>query len=108
VDVTRELRGVDGTPLALDDGSPATVRAVVTAALVSHHAQEAPQPDGVEKFRRYRLAVKVTEEDRPELTLGERKTILDLVALMYAPLVCGQVWELLDPGEDSREMEEAR
>lgn len=73
-----------------------TLGDAATAALLSDYQDE--RLSGQEKSRRYSLAVKIHGANgKPlDLDLDDAKLIRDLVAKAYAPIVAGQVWQLLN------------
>jgi len=69
---------------------------VCAEALVNNHPDEKGVA-GKEKLERFELAIKVYKGKDVELTSEEITLIKKLVAFSYAPLVCGQVWKMIDP-----------
>ena len=116
IDVTQNLKELDGTDLQFrvmvcpecgqaTEGMDFTLRLAITSALVAQFPDE--ERKGIEpseKVKRYALAMRVYNEDTPDLNLDERKLIWDLVAKMRGPLVVGQVWDLLDPEMDDKKV----
>lgn len=108
VDVTRKLMTLSGEPIPVPgtppceacgrpqaNGQDMLLRDAITDALMGTYNDE-EGVDGKVKFERYQLALKVQGEDEPELTIQDAALVQDLVARMYAPLVCGQVWLMLE------------
>jgi hypothetical protein len=58
---------------------------------------QGPAPAGDEKVRRYRLARKLFNASKVELTPEDVVLLKSLIGQIYGPLVVGQVWDLLDP-----------
>lgn len=91
------IKQIDGKPMVKDDKNVLTVQEVATTALLAAY-QDEPNLSGIEKNTRFWLARKIQENPKnPALTADETKTIKDLVAKAYSPLIVGQVWQLLDP-----------
>jgi hypothetical protein len=58
---------------------------------------EGEKIEGREKFRRFKLAMRISEHDSASLSADEITLLKGQVAKFYRALVVGQVWELLDP-----------
>jgi len=108
LDVTRELTNLDGTPLVqpgtrcttcghITDPEPVTLRGVLTTSLL---AQSREQVAGDEKARRWALAMRIQQEDAPELSLKELELVQRLVGEIQPTLTAGQVWVMLDGRDD--------
>ncbi len=106
IDVTPQLRELDGTPLEMPDSvcmecgnaleaKPFTLRLACTTALIAQFRDD--QVKGDEHLRRWKLANKIYDNDEVDLKSGEIELVKKLVAKQRGPLVVGQVWELLDP-----------
>jgi len=55
---------------------------------------------GEEKLKRFLLATKIYAGDGSvEIGTKDIELIKDLIAKSYLPLICGQAWQILDPGE---------
>ena len=97
-DFSTPIKQIDGKVMQKEDKSVLTVQEVATTALLSAY-QDEPNLSGIEKNTRFWLARKIqTTPKDPPLTVDEIKSIKDLVAKAYSPLIVGQVWSLLDPG----------
>jgi len=107
IDVTQQLRSIEGEPLTTSEttcpqcgqateANPVTVRQVATGALMAQRRGE-EETSGEEKVRYYALAVKIHDEDAPDLRAEDVALVKELVGKSYGPLVVGQVWALLDP-----------
>ena len=95
VNLLTEVTNLDGTSIPDTDGKPMTLKSVFCNALISQKQGETIT--GVEKVRRYTLAVAIHNHDIVDLNLDDAKLVRDLVADGYVPLVVGQVWGILDP-----------
>jgi hypothetical protein len=51
--------------------------------------------DGKEKTRRFKLALKA--EGEQDLSVADVQMIMDRVGKTHPTLICGRVWEILDP-----------
>jgi len=107
IDFTQELRTIERKPLertvqaCATCGRPMetaamTLRSVCTNALLTQTQDEANLP-GDEKVRRYRLALQIANEDVADLPPKDVALLQELVGKLYAALVVGQVWGMLDP-----------
>jgi hypothetical protein len=108
INVTQQLKSIEGEPLTTPKATcpqcgqateavPVTVRQIVTGALMAQRQGETLS--GEEKVRRYALALRVHNENEPDLPVEDVALIKELVGQGYGPLVVGQVWVLLDPAE---------
>lgn len=104
LDVTRQLTNLDGTPLVqpgtrcptcghVIDPEPVTLRGVATTSLLAATRDQVP---GEEKARRWTLAMRIQQEDAPDLKVEELALIKEMVGKVQPPLTVGQVWQLLD------------
>lgn len=96
IDVTQEIRGLDGKPQKDDDKS-ITLRSICCNVLQVGFTDE-PNLSGEDKLRRWKLAVRIHGESPVELGPKEVTEIMDLIAKMYIPRVVGPAWMLLNPG----------
>ncbi len=69
----------------------ATVRAAIVNAVLAPVQKET----GIEKVRKYELAKRIFENDKVDLDETEIKLIKDCVGENFAPIVVGQIYELL-------------
>ena len=69
----------------------ATVKMVIVNAVLSPVQKES----GIEKVKKYELAKKVYSSDEVDLNEDEIKTIKDAVGENFAPIIVGQIYELL-------------
>ena len=107
-DVTQQIVELDGTPVvtsktmcpacgqAVGEIEPMTVRLAATRALTAMFRDEQDLA-GDEKVVRFHLALKIVDEDEPDLKAEDIVLIKKLVGKMYGPIVVGQVWMQLDP-----------
>lgn len=107
ISVTQQLTELDGTPMTtgkqvcqmcgqvVSEEEPMTVRLAATRALTAVYRDE-QNLKGDEKVARFHLALKVTDEDEPDLKAEDIVLIKMVVGKMYGPVVVGRVWSILD------------
>ena len=109
LDVTQQLKNLDGSLLVqpgtrcttcghITNPEVVTLREAITASLVARD-----QAEGEEKFKRWALAVRVQQEDAPDLRVDELALIKKLVGKIQPPLTAGQVWVLLEGDKDEEQ-----
>lgn len=110
IDVTQQLTELDGTPMitgkqvcqmcgqVVSEKEPMTVGLAATRSLSATFRIE-QNLGGEEKFERFRLALKITDEDEPALTAEDVVLIKKVVGMMYGPVIIGRMWAILDPPE---------
>jgi hypothetical protein len=101
LDVTTTLKLMDGTPIMEvgKDGQAET--AVVRTALVNALLQPTDKDAGIDKMKKYDLAMRIySAKTLVELTIEECAMVKELVGKSFAPLVVGQLWNLLDGRND--------
>ena len=108
ISVTQQLKELDGTLMVtgrqicptcgqvVGKSEPMTVRLAATRALTAQFRDE-QDLTGEQKFPRFHLALKITDEDEPDLAAEDIATIKKLVGKMYGSLVMGRVWMIIDP-----------
>lgn len=95
-----ELKTPDGRPMKEDavvaTGEPATVtvRQPIVIALLANI--EGDRPTGEEKYRRYKLALGITEGTEYDFKPEDLVLIKRLVGMHYTAWVAGQVWDWAD------------
>jgi hypothetical protein len=102
IDFSSELTDIKGRPLPIKDGEDSRTMCLCDAALealLTLYGDEQPQPDGMEKFRRYKLAVKVDGAGEVELEAEDVAKIKTLIAKRWPPLVVGRCYELIENGK---------
>lgn len=111
IDVTRQLTELDGTPMVtgkqicqmcgqpVSKPMPMTVRLAATRALSITLKGEENLP-GDKKVDQFHLALKITDEDVPDLTVENIALIKERIGKMYSQVVVGRAWEILDPRHD--------
>jgi len=71
------------------------VDATIKSALVNAVLNPVDNETGVEKVRKYELAKMIYNNDEVDLNEDDIKTIKDAVGKVFAPIVVGQIFELL-------------
>lgn len=110
IDVTQQLTGLDGTPMTtgrqicqacgqvVGKTEPMTVRVAATRALsVTFRDEQGLR--GEERVERFHLALKIINEDEPNLTVEEIALIKKLTGKLGGNVVAGRMWAILDPPE---------
>jgi len=95
LNTTKVLVNIAGEPLKESVNGVAvdvTLRMVVVNALLSPMEKDT----GMQKMEKEELARKVYQNDSVDLTIEQVKLIKDRIGEMYAPIVVGQVWRLLE------------
>lgn len=107
INVTQQLTELDGTSMVtgkqvcqmcgqvVSEKVPMTVRLAATRTLTATFRDEQSLL-GDEKVVRFHLALKLTDEDEPDLKAEDIVLIKKLVGKMYGPVVVGRVWAILD------------
>lgn len=98
ISFSNPLKQLDGSDLKEGD-KPVTLGKICVQALVAIY-QDEPNLAGQEKFERWQLATKVDNSERGltpiTLTAAEADKLKLLVGKAYAPLIVGQVWQILN------------
>lgn len=95
INVTNSLKQLNGQPVMnIIDGEAqeATIREAIVNALMS----PAEKDSGIKKAEKYDLALRVYKEDEVEFSAEEAATIKECVGKIFAPIVVGQLFHLLD------------
>ena len=95
VKVNVPLKTMDGEVMKDNDGQGKAVDATVKNAIVNAVLAPVQKELGVDKVKKYELAKKVYASDEVDLNEDEIKTIKDAVGKNFAPIVVGQIYELL-------------
>ena len=98
------LKGIDDEDLVDDrNKAPLTLRLCMISALVANYRGEEGL-DGVEKLKRWELALKVKNAPDPtELTVEEVVEIKKLISKLFGTVVVGQAYKLLEGGGAKKE-----
>jgi len=107
INVTQQLQDLDGTPMItgkqmcqmcgqpIGNNESLTVRVAAVKSLTAIFRDEQELP-GEEKVKRFHLALKITDEDEPDLKADDIVLIKKVVGKMYGPVVVGRMWTILD------------
>lgn len=107
IDMTQQLTNLDGTPIitgkqvcqmcgqVVSDSEPMTVRVAAVRALTATFRTEQDLP-GEKKVERFHLALKLTDEDEPDLKAEDIVLIKKLTGMMWGSVVVGRMWAILD------------
>lgn len=94
VKVNIPLKTLDGRVMK-DDVDGKAIDATVRMAIVNAVLAPVQNEKGVDKVVKYELAKKVYTSDEVDLNEDEIKTIKDAVGENFAPIIVGQIYELL-------------
>ena len=94
VKVNEVLRTLDGQTMK-DNVNGEAVDAMVRTAIVNAVLAPKQSDKGVDKVRKYELAKRIYKSDEVDLNEEEIKEIKDCVGENFAPIVVGQIHELL-------------
>jgi len=95
LDTTKVLVNIAGESLKESVNGVAVdviLRTVVVNALLSPVEKDT----GMKKMEKEELARKIYQNDSVDLTIEQVKLIKDRIGEMYAPIVVGQCWRLLE------------
>lgn len=100
LDLTHELRTLDGDVLKDSKEKPLTLRSIFIMALLD--PEQSKPLTGEEKLERHTFAVEIKSAKRYfEFDINQSKLLKDLVGKIYTPLLVGQVWPILEKGHHS-------
>lgn len=94
VKVNEPLKTMDGQVMK-DNVDGKAVDATVKMAIVNAVLSPVQKESGVEKVKKYELAKKIYSNDEVDLDEKEIATIKDAVGENFAPIIVGQIYELL-------------
>lgn len=95
IDVTKVLTQFDGTPLK-DMVNGQAVDATFRMAFINALMAPQEKDSAMVKVQKYDLAMRVFKNDSVELTVEEAALIKEAVGKAFAPIVVGQIYNLLD------------
>jgi hypothetical protein len=95
VKVDVPLVTIDGQVMKDNDGQGNAVDATLKMAIVNAVLSPVQKESGIDKVKKYELAKKVYASDEVDLDEDEIKLIKDRVGENYAPIIVGQVYEIL-------------
>lgn len=82
-----------------ESAPPMSLSTVCVNALLGFDPQEDARLEGTEKLRRFNLAQKLYNGGWVEVTAEEVALLKTLVNRMYAPLIVGRVWQVLESND---------
>lgn len=88
------IKNMEGVVMQ-DNVDGEAVDATVKMAIVNAVLSPVERENGVEKVKKYELAKKVYASDEVDLDEEEIKLIKDRVGEVFAPIIVGQVYDLL-------------
>ena len=95
VNVNQVLKTLDGQTMKDNDGQGNAIDATVKMAIVNAVLSPVQKESGIDKVKKYELAKKVFNADEVDLDEKEIALIKDRVGETFAPVIVGQVYELL-------------
>lgn len=96
VDVTQVFKTMDGQVMIENDGKGNAVEATLRMAIVNAVLSPVERESGIEKAKKYDLAMRVYKEDEVDLKAEEITLIKERVGEVFPPLIVGQVFNLLE------------
>lgn len=96
VDVTQVFKTMDGQVMIDNDGKGNAVEATLRMAIVNAVLSPVERESGIEKAKKYDLAMRVYKEDEVDLKAEEITLIKERVGEVFPPLIVGQVFNLLE------------
>ena len=96
INVDQTLKTLDGKTMMDADSSGNAVEATVKTLLVNAVLAPTKDEKGVDKVRKYELAKMVFKGGEVDLTPEDVVLIKEQVGNNFAPIVVGQVFEMLD------------
>jgi len=98
INVNQVLKNLAGETLKDNDGTGKAIDATLKLAIINSVLAPVQNKNesGVEKVKKYELAKKVYANDEIDLTAEEITLIKQRVGEVYAPLLVGQIFEMLE------------
>jgi len=95
VSVNIPLKTLDGQVMKDVDAQGKAIDATLKMAIVNAVLSPVQKELGIDKVKKYELAKKVYASDEVDLNEDEIKLIKDRVGETFAPIIVGQVYEVL-------------
>ena len=95
VNVNQVLKTLDGQTMKDSDGQGNAVDATVKMVIVNAILSPTKDESGVDKVKKYELAKKIYASDEVDLDEKEIALIKERVGEGFAPIIVGQIFELL-------------
>ena len=95
VKVNVPLKTMGGQEMKENDGQGNAIDVTVKTAIVNAVLSPVQKELGTDKVKKYELAKRVFESDEVDLNEDDIKIIKERVGEIFAPIVVGQIYELL-------------
>jgi len=95
IKVNVPLKTLDGQVMKDADAQGNAIDATLKMAIVNAILSPVQKETGIEKVKKYELAKKVYASDEVDLNEDDIKLIKERVGEAFAPIIVGQVYELL-------------
>ena len=96
INVDETLKTLDGQTMMDNDGNGNAVEASLKTLLVNAVLAPTKDEKGVDKVRKYELAKLIFKGGEVDLTAEDITLIKKQVGENFAPIVVGQVWDILE------------
>jgi hypothetical protein len=96
VNVNQVLKTLDGQTMKDNDGKGNAIDATVKMAIVNAVLSPVERESGIDKVKKFNLAQKIYGSDEIDLTAEEISLIKERVGDTFAPIIVGQVWNILE------------
>jgi hypothetical protein len=101
INLNTTLKDIKGKDIVDADGDCMTIRSICAQALTmaSEHNNKI---SGKDKVKQYNLAMKMMDESIDEIQLKAKEIVIlnNVIGATYAPLVAGQIYNLLEPNAE--------
>lgn len=95
VKVNVPLKTMDGQVMKDVDAEGKAIDATLKMAIVNAVLSPVQKESGIDKVKKYELAKRVYASDEVDLNEDEIKLIKDRVGETFAPIIVGQIYEVL-------------
>ena len=92
------LTTIQGQPLKDKDTNGQVIDVTVKTVIINAILIPKQNETGIEKVQKYELAKKIYSSPEVDLTVEEIVLIKEKVGEAFAPIVVGQIWNLLEKG----------
>ena len=97
VNVTKVIKDFNGN--AIKDGEADVIARPLLVNALTLLGQDDKELSGDDRFKRYKLAIKITDNDEVDLTSEEVSHIKGIVGKMFQPLIVGRLFDILEGNE---------
>lgn len=104
IKTTQIIKDLKGKLIKDEAGKEISLKDICINALLLELPEQ--RLDGREKYKRYRLAMKIEDSDEIDLPAEDIVLIKDCIAKVYTPLIMGRTWDMLDPEDEARPRQE--